>query len=451
MRLGLRARVAAAFALGAMVVSSGLALLTYGLARRYLIDQREASARRQVYVNAHLLDESLRSSTADVPGLLASLQTPSGSQSLLLLHGDWYTTSVEIGPEQLPAGIRRLVAAEQPGIQRFHLRGVPRVVVTVPIAASDAEYVEVIELDQLASTLHVLGSVLIVTAAVTSVAGALLGLSLARRVVQPLQALSDTAMTIADGSLSARLEVSEDGEVGRLALSFNLMVDALQERMEREAHFASDVSHELRSPLTTLTNAIAVLERRADALDPVSRQAFRLVEEEVDRFSRLVEDLLEIARLDAGEVDRDVEVFSVAALVGHVLESRGDRPALTCEEDDSRLSVVGSKRRLARVLNNLLDNAEQHAGGAEEIVVERERSHVVIRVMDSGPGIPDDQAERVFERFARLPQSRATGGGTGLGLALVKEHVVAHGGYVGVRRRPLGGSEFVVRLPAAEP
>lgn len=450
-KVGLQARVAAAFAVGALVISSGLALLTYGLSRKYLVEQREASARRQVYVNAHLLDESLRSRTADVPALLASLQSPTGSQSLLLLNGDWFATSVEVGPAQLPRDFRELVARGTPAMQRFHLRGAPRVAVTVPISAARASYVEVIVLDQLAATLQVLSSVLLVTALGTSVAGALLGLALARRVMRPMQALSVTAMTIADGSLGARLHIDEGGDVGRLASSFNQMVDALQERMEREARFASDVSHELRSPLTTLSNAVAVLGKREPELDPASRQASSLVREEVQRFSRLVTDLLEIARLDAGEVDHAVEVLSMPALVGHVLARREERPILRVEGPDDRLVVLGSKRRMARVLDNLLDNAREHAGGAVEIVITRTEAHVVTSVVDQGPGVPADWTERIFDRFARLPSARGAGSGTGLGLALVKEHVVAHGGSVAVRAQPDGGSSFEVSLPAVTP
>jgi signal transduction histidine kinase len=223
------------------------------------------------------------------------------------------------------------------------------------------------------------------------------------------------------------------------------MVDEVQRRAETDRRFAADVSHELRSPLQTLSAATSVLVRRRDALDERTRSAVTLLDDEVVRFEQLVTDLLELAKSDRPAERRPVDVV---ALVRGVVEQRG-LPAEVVEVGESATADL-DPRRIEQVLTNLLDNAERHGGGAVRIGLDAGAQTVRLEVDDEGPGVPPDERELVFDRFARGRAASARGGtdGTGLGLALVAQHVTAHQGTVEVLDRPGGGARFVVTLPA---
>jgi signal transduction histidine kinase len=254
------------------------------------------------------------------------------------------------------------------------------------------------------------------------------------------------------------------------------MVDQLQERIEREARFNSDVSHELRSPLTTLAASLEVLEAGRDDLPARSQSALRLLSDDLHRFQRMVADLLEMSRADAGPVDVFLEEVNVAELVqrsvevgfGHMDVHRpgaGSGTAATAAADtngaagppDVRVDPAVStwrvgvdKRRFERVMVNLMENADHYGGGVTEILVAPgEGEHVEVTVDDAGPGIDPLERLKVFERFYRGSASgrRGTGTGTGLGLALVHEHMRVMQGDVRVESSPVGGARFVLTLP----
>jgi signal transduction histidine kinase len=425
-----------------------LALLTYELSRNYLAGQRERTAKRQAFVNARLVAEGLRAADVDVQQLLASLETPADSQSLVQSHGEWYSTSVAARPAQLPAGLRDTVLSGAASTQRLRIGGTARLVVGVPIPSVGAAYFEIFALTELASTLHVLAISLLVAAGLTTLAGAALGAWAARRVLSPVHALSTSAARVAAGDLDTRIPPDADPDLASVASSFNAMVDALQRRIDRDARFAADVAHELRSPLTTLVTSLVVLRRRSQQWDEPSRTAVALMSTEVGRFQRLVEDLLEMARADAGADDGALEHVRVGELVLHTL-ARSPYAQVPTEIDDAaaRTVVLADKRRLERTLVNLLANAAQHADGAGLVAARRVGDVVRIEVHDRGPGVRDEDRERIFDRFARARAGSRAGGGVGLGLALVADHVQRQGGRVWVSDSPIGGACFVVELP----
>jgi len=248
--------------------------------------------------------------------------------------------------------------------------------------------------------------------------------------------------------MDARLDAQGDAELFALATGFNAMVDSLQERIDRDARFASDVSHELRSPLTTLRSAVEIMQGRQESLDPTSLRALGLLAQEVDRFEDLVQDLLEISRYDAGVAHLDVEDVDLVAVVRRIL----------AEEDvvGVDVSVTGpdsvetvDRRRIEQSLRNLIRNAESYGGGVAIAGVRSEPTSVTIWIEDRGPGVPASDREAIFQRFFRGANAgrRSSNDGAGLGLALVKEHVRLHGGQVWVEEVSPSGARFLMQLP----
>lgn len=451
-RLGVRARVTVTYALGALALSATMAGLTYFTARQFILNERQTAILRQAYVNASLVRSALRSPGPQVPQLLGSLDTLPGSLSVLEWSGQWYATSISVGETAIPAALRSEVLSGTPALQHFSLRDTPQLVVGVPVPSVQAAYFEVFSLAELARTLRILALALGGAALVTTVAGAVIGRWASARALRPLTEVSSAAETIAGGRLDTRL-VGEDSDLRQLATSFNRMADALQERIERERRFTSDVSHELRSPLTTLSSALGVLASHSRELPDRSRQALELLDAELRRFQRMVDDLLEISRVDAGSAELSLDEVEAGELVRHAALAAG-AGTVVVEMDDvvARQRLRVDKRRIERVVANLVANASQYAGGVSRLALEPAPGGVRLVVADQGPGVPAADRERIFERFYRgqVSGQRGRGEGSGLGLSLVAEHVRMHGGRVWVEDGLGGENRFVVELPFRE-
>lgn len=444
------------FALGAMVLSALLAGTTYALARNNLFNQRESTVLARAYLNASVVRSSLQGGLATdqiQSTLLPSLQLPVGARPVLFYRERWFTTTAEVGQDAIPQSLRDLVRSGKPARMSYSAKGKPAVAVGIPLASVEAQYFELASLDDLASTLESFGFSLLGAAALTTLAGAGLGLWATRRSLRPLADVSQAAEAIAGGRLDTRLEATDDPSLGVLATSFNDMARALQERIERDARFASDVSHELRSPLMTLSAAVDVLESRRDELSERAQSALDLLSAEVGRFSQLVEDLLEISRYDAGAVRLELDEVRLAELVMQAVaaSSNGATVPVALDSELAGLIVQADKRRLVRVIANLLDNARKYGDGATSVSLRRVEDGVQLAVEDAGPGVPEDERDLIFDRFARGGGAgrRGSGEGVGLGLALVAEHVRLHGGRVWVEERldSKPGARFVVELP----
>jgi two-component system sensor histidine kinase MtrB len=458
MRFGLRTRLTIAFGLGAAVLSVLLAVVTYGLVRENLVNQREAAATRQAFLNARVVRDGLRGGGQPEQAVLDGLESPTGASPVLQRNGQWYAVTVERGREQLPVALRRTVSEGKTARMRFELDSAAQLGVGVPIPGVDAAYFEIASFEDTEDALSSLGFALVTAAVVTTIAGFLLGAYGSRRVLRPLGHVSAAAVAIAGGRLDTRVAPIDDPDLGTLVNSFNDMASALQERIERDARFASDVSHELRSPLTTLTTSISILEGRRDELPERARAALDLLVADVQRFSAMVEDLLEISRFDAGAARLHLESVRISELVLQAVNLSTDVDVpVAISADAAACTVSVDKRRLVRVIANLLSNADRYAGGATRVGVELVGQCVRIAVEDEGPGVTDADRDRIFERFARGTEAagrRGTGDGVGLGLALVREHINLHGGRVWVENRSdVSGARFVVELPivASEP
>ena len=455
--LGLQARITGAFALGALLLSVLLAGTTFALTRANLSNQRETAVLSRVYVDANVVRNGLPNRDPEhiQDQFLPSLQLPAGSKPLLHYSDKWFfsVTAALKDENVIPESLRESVSQNHAARMTFSLQGKPALAVGIPLKSVDAEYFEIVELDDLQRTLGSLAISLLGASVLTTLAGAGIGFWAGRRALRPLADVSQAAEAIAGGRLDTRLEATDDPHLGVLATSFNEMAQALQDRIERDARFASDVSHELRSPLMTLSASVDVLETRRDELSERSQAALDLLAAEVGRFSQLVEDLLEISRYDAGAVRLELDEIRLAEFVMQAVRASASGANVPVELDSELASVVvqADKRRLARVVANLLDNAQKYANGATSVSLCRVDDAVQIAVEDDGPGIPDDERDIVFERFARGGGAgrRGSGEGVGLGLALVAEHVRLHGGRVWVEDRgdDEQGARFVIELP----
>lgn len=441
---GLRARVTLIFATGAALLAVLGALSTYTIARGYLVGQREESATRQAIADASLLREGLRTSGVAVSDVLGAVSTPTGAQVLVDRDGERFSTSLDVSVDDLPASLTTAVGRGSAGVSWTVVAGDPVVAVGLPVPAVGVIFYEISDVAELEQTLTTLRIVLCGCALLLALGGAGLGLWTSRRAVAPLHQVACTAAAIAGGQVGTRLPATDDPDLTTIVGSFNSMVDALEEQIEHQARFSADVSHELRSPLTTMVTGVDLLRRRRGELPERSRRALDLVGHELDRFSQTVDDLLELGRLESGADGRSRTAVDLGDLVGQVLESTGRRRELLDAWEPS--PVVVDKQQISRAVVNLLDNADRHGGGLTAVGVQSVVGAVVLTVDDGGAGVPSADRERIFERFARAG-SRGALPGSGLGLSLVAETVRAHHGAVWCDAAPRGGARFVLRLP----
>lgn len=461
--LGLRTRIQLIFVVGSMLLSLFLAAAAYSFTRSNLLDQRDRDGLQQTYRNIQVVEAELATGQATSGSVIERLTTLGVSRFAVNLDGVWGAdSSARFNPDDIPASLQSRVLNDAiPARMIVDIDGEPVLVIGIPTEDRPGAFFQFLELGDVTDTLRSVGLSLLFGGAITTLAGAVLGYFAARRAVRPLGEAAQAAKAIAGGRLDTRLVPADDHDLRLLANSFNEMASALQQRVERDARFASDVSHELRSPLMTLAASAEVMQARRDDMPERAQAALDLLVADVTRFQGLVEDLLEISRFDAGAIRLNLEELLVAEFVRQaVAVSSAPSTKLTVTDDAENLVIHGDRRRLARVMANLIDNARLHGGGDAEITVcapEGETdpiAHVWIAVEDHGQGVPDEERNLIFARFARgaVAGRRSTSDGAGLGLALVDEHIRLHGGRIWVADRVDGleGARFVIEL-AAEP
>ena len=272
--------------------------------------------------------------------------------------------------------------------------------------------------------------------------------TVATRALAPVERIRREVDRITGDRLELRVpEPGTRDEIHRLALTMNRMLERLESSRDRQRSFVADASHELRSPLATIRQTAEVSRAHPGAIPEA--ELVDLVHDEALRMQRLVEQLLLLTRADEGavvtarrDVDLDDLVLAEAPRVrrsGLEVDTAGVGPA----------RVTGDQASLAQVVRNLVDNAVRHAVGRVVLATVQHGDQVELSVADDGPGVPEAERMRVFERFVRLDEARSRdAGGSGLGLAIVAEIVRAHGGSARVDEAPGGGARFVVRLPA---
>jgi two-component system sensor histidine kinase MtrB len=451
-RVPVRHRVIAAFALGSVAVSALVAVATWNLTSGYMLQQREQSVDRQAIVNARLVDGALVRSAPDLGALLTGLASSPEAAIFVRQPDGWIsggTATDNIDPGDMPAALIAAADRGDTARQRVRVRGAPLVAVAMRLPRAQVTYVEVFPLRDLDRIFRFVSLMLIGGVLASGLLGGSIGWWASRRVLRPLTELTAAAARVAHGDLSTRLPERDDKDLGPIAAAFNETAGDLQARVARDARFASDVSHELRSPVTTMAAAMEVLVRRRDEASPAARHAIDLLDTDLRRFRRLVGDLLEISRVDQGEFRLSAERLDLAELARYVV-ARSAGPVSV--EAAGPVPVVGDRRRLEQVVANLVDNAERHGRGLVRVAVCTVDRMARLEVDDAGPGVPPADRERVFERFARVSDRdrHVDDTGSGLGLALVAQHVRLHSGRVWITDRPGGGARFVVELGGVE-
>jgi signal transduction histidine kinase len=479
--LGLRARIAATFALGATAVSLVLVLVIVVLIRRNLLNDRESLLVERAEVNVALVVDKVGRPEVDPQTVFGSLATV-GRPSVLIRDPSGSSTYVPIsvdtryGAGSVPSALARDVLKHRhTAVMRYQRAGETLEAVGVPIPDTDGVYFEVSKLDDIEQSLKSLRLPMVLAVALAALTGAAIGWTASRRVLRPLRDISKVAEDISLGRMDARLayaEWTDDPDLAPLVGSFNDMVTALQDRIDRDARFASDVSHELRSPIMTFNASLEVLRNAREEMSERAQLALDLLSSDMTRFTQLVEDLLEISRFDAGAVRLEMDPVALAETIRIAVRASSATPipVIADESFEDRL-IYCDKRRVVRIVTNFVDNAAKYAGGATGIFIERalaesdpaaiedgeevDHDRVRIVVEDEGPGVPEDERERIFDRFNRGGQggSRGTDLGVGLGLALAAEHARLQGGQVWVEPRSDGisGSRFILELPLLEP
>ena len=459
---GLRRRILLIFTLGALMLSLFLAFVTYGFARSSVVDQRDNDARTAARSSALIVADALRGSPTNAQQAMTRLEDLGVERPLVWYNDVWTPGKTGYDQNQLPqALVDRVIADGVASRMIVSVEDEPNVVVGYQLTDSEAAYFEFFSLNEVDNTLQSVRLSLVLGTMITTALGVLAGSFAARRAVRPVGVAAQAAKAIAGGRLDTRLEPTEDPDLSVLANSFNDMASALQSRIERDARFASDVSHELRSPLMTLSASVEVMDARRDEMPERAQAALDLLKGDVVRFQGLVEDLLEISRFDAGAVRLHMEELIATEFVRQaVAVSSVPTTSISVSPRAEMVLINGDRRRLARVVANLIDNARLHGGGVPEIsITEVDRSEqpvsaIRIAVEDHGQGVPENERVQIFERFARggVAGRRASNDGAGLGLALVDEHVRMHDGRVWVEDRLDGepGARFVIELPAEE-
>ncbi len=444
MRFGLRARVSLSFGLLSLLVALTVSVSTWAFAREYLVSQRENASLTRALLDGRAVDAAIVAGRA--PGdAVTEVPQVGSSQALVRVNDTWFTSGVTVSPADLPESLIDQVVSTGGAQQRFRVGNDP--FFGVAFSVHDGYYLELFPMRDLDRTLRVAGVILAALALLAFIVGTLIGRYAGARLMRPLNVLGAGARQVADGDLDVRLPGTGDPDLDPIGAAFNDMTEAVRSRIAREQRFAANVSHELRSPLTTVVGTAELLEAHSTRMDPRDAHLVERLADQSRRLSHTLIDLLEIGNVNAATPVQS-EASDLAALARSALESAGLDESLL---KGDRPVVRTDARRVERVLANLVENAQRHGAGVRQIVIERDQTCVRIHVDDSGPGLADLEVDGLFEPFARGSYARNSGvDGAGLGLAIAREQAEAMGGRVEAGASPLGGARFTLELAVAE-
>jgi signal transduction histidine kinase len=450
----LRRRLTLAFALTAGIAAAALAAGAYFLDREARLSDSRDAALEQSRFNLVLASEVL---PAEGPEALIDAYERRGRfETVLVVDGESYPSSLSLNEAQVSEDLQQLVNQGQLAYERDEIAD-SRYLVTggrVP-GEENAEAYFFFSEDELWEDLADLRNILLAGVGIVVLLAGFAGALVARRTLAPVARASTAAHSLAEGLLDTRLPVESADEFGLWAASFNEMADALEakitalsEAQSRERRFTADVAHELRTPLTAIVNEASLLGEHIERMPPEARRPANLLVEDVKRLRDLVEDLMEISRLDAGTQPVRPERVDLSSLVATAVRARGWQNRVRLET--SEVVIETDPRRFERIAANLIGNALEHGGRDITVRVGSDGLGAFMEVSDRGPGIPREDLPHLFERFYKADPAR-TGRGTGLGLAIALENARLLGGDVQVWSDQGVGTRFTLRLPVTKP
>ena len=436
------------------------------------------SARYRLILAKSGSSAEIESVISEIVSSATTVGARASGRELVLLRGrlvnpvekDFTTTSNLVDPASLPKEFRQEVRRTSElswayiTIQYAGALKVPAIavgdIVSVPRSGAYEMYL-LFPLNNQNKTLTLISrSIFIVDIALVFLIGLITWL-VTRQVIRPVREAARVAERFTSGDLNQRMQVDRQDEIATLGNSFNEMAASIQQQIMRlenlsrvQQRFVSDVSHELRTPLTTLRMASEVIYSSRDNFDPQVARSAELLVGNIERFERLLEDLLEVSRFDAEVAVLEPVDFNLIALISRGIEdlelvAKENGTQIVFKPNSQELLINADARRVERILRNLLNNAIDHADSKPiDVYLEYNENDVAVAVRDYGVGIDENSLLRVFDRFWRADPSRSRiRGGTGLGLSIALEDARLHNGELEVWGRPGHGAHFVLTLP----
>ncbi|MFF4621579.1 ATP-binding protein [Nonomuraea jabiensis] len=466
---GLKAQLVLVFLLVSTISALTAAAITYRQGHAAIVERAQADVLQEL--RAHLT-----SRTPDLPADPAAADLRKLARQLDLAAGTrgWHTAlSYRGGPliaagkqaPPLPAQLRDQAASARTALaQRFHHARAPWLAVSLPVTAAARPHgspplvvyasLSLASQQQDVDSLAAAARAGALPVALASIVPALLA---ARRLLRPVRRLRTAAEQMAGGSLDTRVSVTGDDELADLGRTFNTMAATLQadaaalrDMEARARRFAADVSHELRTPLAAMSAVTEVLDADAASgrLAPLTAEALQLVSDETRKLTRLVEDLIEVSRFDAGAAVLNLDEVDLGELIAKTLDLRHWHARVRTDTPPG-LRARLDPRRVDVILANLVGNALRHGGPAVSvhIQVQAGADRITVTVSDDGPGIPADLLPHVFDRFTKGDAARTRTEGSGLGLAIAAENARLHGGTLTAANAPGGGAILTLAFP----
>lgn len=436
------------------------------------------SARYRLILAKSGSSAEIESVISEIVSSATTVGARASGRELVLLRGrlvnpvekDFTTTSNLVDPASLPKEFRQQIRRTSElnwsyiTIQYAGALKVPAIavgdIVSVPRSGAYEMYL-LFPLTNQNKTLSLISrSIFIVDIALVFLIGLITWL-VTRQVIRPVREAARVAEQFTSGDLNQRMQVTRQDEIATLGNSFNEMAASIQQQIMRlenlsrvQQRFVSDVSHELRTPLTTLRMASEVIYSSRNNFDPQVSRSAELLVGNIERFERLLEDLLEVSRFDAEVAILEPTDFNLITLISRSIEdlelvAKENGTKISFTPDTPEILITADARRVERILRNLLNNAVDHADSKPiDVYLEYNENDVAVAVRDYGVGIDENSLLRVFDRFWRADPSRSrVRGGTGLGLSIALEDARLHNGELEVWGRPGHGAHFVLTLP----
>ncbi len=480
MRRSLLARLALTFAFAVAVTALALSLAAYYLTRDAQNDSALSEALEQSLQNLTVADRMLppTPTSADYEALMPAFRIRGDFDTLVETGSETYRSGLDVTTAPITAELASAVAQGNIRYQTVVIGDEPTIIVGSQLRSGSITVYFFFPQGERLGELADLRNILIIGSLLLAILGAVAGYLLARRLLRPVREASRAALQMSRGDLSIRLPAGSD-EFGILSASFNQMAANLQAEMlsleagqARERRFVADVTHELRTPISALVGEASLLKTRVEsdqsACSPEVAQLVQMCTRDVGRLRQLVDDLLEICRLDAQAAESVIEPVDVLSFLTRLVDAHGWSQSVAVAlapggpagepAQDPRVGplALADKRRLERIVVNLVENALVH--GCAPITLEARAAvsplpggpgMVTIAVTDSGRGVPLHDMPHVFDRFFKADPSRSSSRGSGLGLAIARENARLLGGDITVANAPHGGARFVLTLPPA--